>query len=535
MTTAIRISNRPPGDPDPDRWERPYEPGVVYQITDEVPKLHIGLPTKLKGDHSVQSPGKLELGKHENGLHWYAWIPLAKISTDRRYGQFETTLFTPAAHHFACYLWPERLFERAQLFRVMEDIEAELRQSVLWDSSPHAARAWVDRVESWSNAAGPRLLDALEKVELPAARALLAQPEAGRSWSEGKMLGLRRNGSPERRLLTAWATRRTRQLGDWRDELERCCRDATQQVEVRAGNPMAQERNRAQLSRHMQQLDHAQRVLGTLGGLRLLHGLTDPVLTFELTPSMQRDHRLRRLLAAFAPPPSERWVDREAALSSLPPIRATDLFELWGAIQVVRALRQIGWHGPAPQILGAAPGGQIAPLGCRWRLTRGDWTLVFEHAPDVLHRGHGPSVEQRSADRLTWAMEGVDDDHLFSNFRLEPDYAIRLYGPNGVSLAIGDASLADPKHQEGDKVGTIARYREQVGWRTPAGHLCRVHPIGLFLTLPGPAALWTDTELPQKAAEWDCRVLYARPGAPPAELVDPVGHLIETLVRATSA
>jgi hypothetical protein len=79
---------------------------------------------------------------------------------------------------------------------------------------------------------------------------------------------------------------------------------------------------------------------------------------------------------------------------------------------------------------------------------------------------------------------------------------LRVRGPGGAAMAIGDACLADPvHHQEKDaKAHIVNYYRRSMFWRTE-DRVVGCDPHGAFVLLPGPPEGWADLETKTRALD----------------------------------
>jgi hypothetical protein len=236
------------------------------------------------------------------------------------------------------------------------------------------------------------------------------------------------------------------------------------------------------------------------------------------SPLFQRDHRLRRLLQAFAPPFSESLSPVESLRSQYPPVFLNGLWELWGAVWLATEFRLLGFAG------GCSTDGTDVVKSCSWRFQRGDVVLEldYESGPVLVDHERLPLPHERDVPALEWAArnQDVDVDRPFfgSEPRCSPDYTLRITTPNGRSLMVGDACLASPKHhgkgqdKRGAKPLTVEHYRRTIGWAID-GQVVRCHPMGGFVVFPSPATAWTDFE--QLPGARDCTLLCPSPRGDP--------------------
>lgn len=495
---------------------RPWRDGAICIIDDEEPFLRLkvagGKLSAARGtDTSVLVKDDLDVWK------WHP-IPPKSVSTDRAFGAFELPLAVPAVT-LRAYVLPRRLLDPPAVLRMAEDIRHELGLSI-WsdDVSP---RTWSSASARW------RPLDesdlALVRRELHGARDLLRAPsmDLGPRW-------VRAAGAPEVRLVPAWAQARGRALqvavtqaeGDLRRMDERARRRLPP---ARAKERVEQWARRASFAEEARRLRVEVLALGAQVGTAA--GLT-------LTPSMQRDHRLRRLLAALSPPMDEQVVMNEAALSHLPPMRLPRLFEVWCAVWLARTLRSAGFVGTAEPV--TAAGGAVAC--CRWALVGRGIRLVLEYEPDPERVEDTPSTTcQREQSALEWAAGHSAPVGWFGlDASLSPDFGLRAEGPGGrVAFALGDATLSDPERggKELEKIRKVDEYAKTIAWNA-GGTAVMSTARTSFVLVPGPAERWSDHE--RLAAIRDCHLLPVHPTAADDTAGQRLRTIVDRLVRAIS-
>jgi hypothetical protein len=214
---------------------------------------------------------------------------------------------------------------------------------------------------------------------------------------------------------------------------------------------------------------------------------------------VQRDHRLRRLLAAFVPPRSNHPSVTEGSLSRYPPALLTGVFELWGAVWMVDTLRRHGFTDAGQVEVEWSAGGL---LGARWTLQHPQGVrLVLDYEPDPVRvqPEAAPPVHERKASAFAWAarQRPLDAARPFvaATEAASPDYLLRITTPMGPTLLVGDASLTDPRFPQGGtrKTLKVADYVRTIAWETDAG-LVRCHPLGGFVLFTPPQKAWADLE-----------------------------------------
>lgn len=500
----------------------PYEPQCLYQIDDAAPGLYFAIdsehPCRLpKGDR-----GQLERQDGTADPWWWRWQPVRRIAEERRFGLYQTQLRSPSATTLRCYMWPSKLLDRLQILTILEDIERELDTEVTWDEPGiHQTRAYVVDAPDQPTPTD-RLLSQIER-ELSAVRDMARNPyreietPAARQ-HRGGMVDV-----PENRVPPMWGRKRVRDLTQLRDRhlrardaLPAASNNSRSRTQKQRAPRMSLEDQRAAHERRARRADSLRTQI--LVAIRPWRDLANS-MEFQLTPAMQRDYRLRTLLYAFTPPVHERLTVEQARLSLLPPLRATDLFELWGAVRLATWIRELGWDAQPPQVIGPAIADGVGGIiRCIWDFQRGERRLRFEYGPQVHAldlTGLPPLHERGPRTAQSWAATRQRQDRLVAHIDMTPDYAITIRNSERPVLAIGDASLADPGYQkrrqesrEG-KIAKVARYRKTVSWWTQ-GDLVAHHPLGSFVVFPGPAERWADFE--REAAERDCWLLCPTPG-----------------------
>ncbi len=252
----------------------------------------------------------------------------------------------------------------------------------------------------------------------------------------------------------------------------------------------------------------------------------------QLSPLFQRDHRLRLLLRAFAPNPSEAIAESQSERSSYPPVTLNHLWEIWGIAWIAKQLRGLGFSG-------------ICSLEtiksvkrCSWHLER-DGVVIkldFEAEPAFIDYEHMPPVHERAVPALEWAArhQKINSDRPFlgSEEKCSPDYLIRIITSTTSALLVGDASLASSEHHiplkknMKSKPQVVEKYRRTIGW-AHGDQLIRCHPMGAFVVFPPPAQAWNELETIDHAR--DCMLLCPSP-LDDAEASARLKTLLETIV-----
>ena len=209
----------------------------------------------------------------------------------------------------------------------------------------------------------------------------------------------------------------------------------------------------------------------------------------------------------------------ESSRSHYPPVFLNDLWELWGAVWLVKEFRRLGFKSVSSK--GVTDG----MASWSWQLRRDDIVLEldYEAHPTFIDYSKLPPAHDRDMPALEWAARNQTFDKerpfLGTEPKCSPDYILRITTPEGKSLVVGDASLASPKHhgkavdkqdttKQHTKPHTVERYRRTIGW-VSEGRLVRCHPMGGFIVFPPPATAWKDFERLPGAS--DCTLLCPSP------------------------
>jgi hypothetical protein len=495
---AVRV-----GAPDGTATEYPWDPDAWYIVRDDCPFLDVlvdGYAIRAVDTH-VQLPARDEPGP--DGASWQRWDLASDLARERRLGEMVLPLKVPKGCWLRCYVIPTRLLGLSDVIQMIDDIEVELGTAVAWErSAHHPERVWSRRKQG--DASAPEQLLVLVEEELRAARSIRYQPfvELGPHARRGLPL-------PENAVVSHWAARRLGQL-----------REAERLIGARVDEAMRLQKHRKAPKRVQRIQEEVDRLTGLTQGVEALRTDVSPlVIQAELStplspgPSYQRDHRLRRLLRAFAAPAVEIISPIEAPRSSYPPVRLNRLWELWGAVWLANRLRALGFEG------GATPRGAEGLLSCTWVLRRNEIEIELDYEPDPALVDHAalPAAHERVIPALEWAstQQELDADRPFLGLeeRCSPDYLLRISTPQARALVVGDACLATPEfHGTGQakaKPHTVEHYRRTLGWVVD-GSVVRCHPMGGFVVFPPPESSWSAFE--QLDDVRDCSLLAPSPG-----------------------
>jgi hypothetical protein len=476
--------------PDGTPHEHEFDPGIYYIVDDRKPEIDY----LVEGQNLAPKPPFGEFQHVEKPFDpsvptWRRWSFGQDQSRRRRLGVVEAPLKVPKDITLRCYLIPQKLVSPPDFWAMVADIEEETDRQVAWDTTEpqsHSRRSWISGKVSEQTLTA-ELCRAVER-ELLAAHGLVRHPI-----SEPAAIGRGEQRVPELAIVSHWAVRRVTQL---RDRIERLTESIVhydgrlreRPPEARASD-ITEKRSAA-----VQLRATAESVARRASALMRREDLPTPV---AFTALAQREPRLRSLLSAFAPPRSEMAGVSPSKWSTYSPITLNDLFERWGAVWMARQLRALGFQGPPPE----ATGGDDL-TGARWSFRRGsvEIHLDYEPHPRLLELTGVPTISERRepAARTAARAQISDPDRplcALENSASSPDYVLRVTGPRGARLAVGDASLADPAHN-GDsppKFSEINKYRSSIHWWTNGG-LLSCDRLGSFLVLPGPPEIWRAVE-----------------------------------------
>lgn len=484
-------------------------PTHLYSVWDDRPFLLIGFADHGEADLAERCKTHQHIVPHDQSQHgapprgserWWALYPVASSRTtvgeERRYGRIDVELTAPMAVSFACVVHPRKYFTPSTFRRMLDEIRDHFGWSIEWDSPASPVHSGTFGVSGE---------DAVERLVANIQQEL----QGVRQW----LRVLQRDGdaaaafAPEARLVAAWQTRRAKVL---RTQIAR--------QEVFLANAVAGSGGRALPEKRLQDValsaERARLALRDLMGLaarqRLAHG------PFALSPRMQRDHRLRRLLRAFAPTRRERWSDVVSGEpSELPPLKAADVFEYWCAAVLANAARECGWALEGQEGRSDQPDGGV-PVFHQSTFRKDDCRLTICFQPDVAE------TQARSVDfvdvRGQQGVEAVaarrgDVDGLVAYGKETPDFALLLVLADGRrAFAIGDAALTDPaRGGPREKIERMIRYRDRIAWRA-SGRTHRCQETCTFVMFPGPQSTWDGVLAPVPC---DSVVLCADPAADP--------------------
>jgi hypothetical protein len=499
----------------------PWDPSTWYIIRDDCPHLDIlttSYGARPRGETTLQPLGD----PAPEGEKWQRWNLEADLASHRRLGEASLSLKVPKDCTLRCYVVPTLLLSYRDVFAMLEDIETELQIAAVWDRiTERPERSWSRRGDGGATMTPSELVHLVD-VELRAALWVRRDPftELGPQSRRGLPLA-------ENALVSHWAARRLGQLqhGAAVVATER----KTLYAKASRRNPDGRQSKIEDEIKRLASLEHKLAELL----VHLAHLINDVELMAVVypSPSFQRDHRLRQLLRAFAPRFSEALSAVESSRSHYPPVFLNDLWELWGAVWLVKEFRRLGFKSVFSK--GVADGVK----SWSWQFRREDIVLDldYEADPTFIDYNRLPPAHERDVPALEWAARNQEFDVERPFFGTEPqcspDYILRITTPKGKTLVVGDASLASPKHhgktgKQHTKPHTVERYRRTLGWINE-GQVFRCHPMGGFIMFPSPATAWKDFQ--QLPGASDCTLLC------PSPLGDPeASRRLENLLAAVA-
>lgn len=492
-------------DGDGTSTEHPWDPETWYLVRDDQPYLDIR--TSGMGVQAPRGPNIMKLPDAcGEGSQWQRWDLSEELSRKRRFGEVSVKLNLPRNGSLQCYVIPAALLNFRDVITMVEDVEAETGFAAAWDLvEERLDRSW-SRPRNQPRSSPPTEILAKVNEEMGAANSIRRDPFM-------ELAPASRQGTPlaENAIVSQWAMRRSSQLRNLEERLSASLKAEKSRQALH--NP---EKRQERIDMEVARLDA---LLDSSNKSRTI--LTRFVSELELgthiypSPLLQRDQRLRLLLRAFSPNPSEAIAESASTRSSYPPLVLNRLWELWGIVWIARQLRSLGFDG-----LCSIEAVETVTR-CAWRLTRGDITveLDFEADPVLVDYDHLPPLQERKVPVLEWAAchQKLDEDRPFLGLEMKcsPDYLIRVTAPGEKTLLVGDACLSSPLHHGGggDKLGSkpyaVERYRRTIAWAT-GDQVVRCHPMGGFVLFPPPSEAWHEfTTLPGAS---DCMLLCPSPG-----------------------
>ncbi|MBK9034628.1 MAG: hypothetical protein IPL61_25745 [Myxococcales bacterium] len=460
---------------------------MVFSIDDARPWVLIGFGESGSSATAITRSSQQFVVRHDPSIHgavpragfaWWACCPLApsreSIGDGRRFGRFDIEIVEPREVVVTCIVWPGKYFGPNEYRRVLDEIYTEYGRTVEWLPGADAVRSYTRRRSGVRRNAD---VAAATVRELRACQQWLA---VNRSKSEEAL--------PEQGLVAAWAMRRALMLAAIRDQLE-----AHRRAERDLASAGGEIPSPAQRKRVEEAADAITQLFYQVSQVaRRLHGKLGP---FRLSPAMQRDHRLRRLMDAFVATERERWADAQTdAFSESPPLRATRVFELWCTARIVASLELLGWEVSGRRTFFSEPDGGM-PIHHEVVLRRTGDVAQLEYQPAIKDLGVSGLLDMHRRGRQGIDILGARPTApvgLVSYGRETPDFAIRYTSADGRrAFAIGDATLTDPERGGVSlKIDKMITYRDRVAWRID-GRLIRCEGAGTFIVLPGPAAQWS--------------------------------------------
>ena len=502
---------------------------LTHLIRDDRPFLPIRhvRSGKLSVRHQSEQMAKMskeELAKYGLEGNWYKLFPMPpkQISQERSFGH--VTIELNQGLDISCYLIPAKLLSVEQVIWMVRDIEAEMDAVPLWaleGSSP--LRPYVKHTNLVDNR--PFYTELIDESTSEYKGAIHL---SGQSREEIGPRMIRMLPTPEEGLRAAWAKRRSHQLKHCIRDLNSDLRD----IDSRLSDPRRNHDRESLMQAHNEctnSLKRAQILVRRLNTL-ISHS---PCFSLQLTPEMQRDYRLRRLLRAFQPRTHEVWQFTHGERSTLPPTRLPDIFEVWVAVMLVQWLTRMGFSKKRMARKSIRSRGTL--ISAEWELQLQNVTAKVQYEPDPPCVDHVPPLNERSTSALQWAGAAPDlGSQLYSvDQSSAPDFIIQVSGPNGSAMAIGDATLADPDHTNprSSKMQKLSHYRSTIGWSTPPT-VTTCHLKGAFVVYPGTEKDWHL--LADAAARQDCQLICAHPTEKDKDVPQRFSEMVSALISAVS-
>ncbi|MER9304371.1 hypothetical protein [Mesorhizobium sp. M0496] len=483
----------------------PWKPDACYLIRDDHPYLDF----LTRGHPAQPSHRETKVSKLselcEDGMQWQRWDLSEELSRQRRLGEVSAVLKFPKDSVLRCYVIPTALISYRDVVAMAEDIESELGFAAVWDMlADRPGRTW-SRPVSGPRSSTPAEIMSLLEDEIRAAGSIRNDPFTELAPHSRQDVPLAENA-----LVSHWATRRSGQVCDLAKVLQR----ALETMAAKSGRKNPGNRQ-TKINAEVERLSSILRGLGDVR-TRLAGFVRDIELGTRIHPSplFQRDHRVRSLLRAFAPTPSEAISEVESARSHYPPLFLNRLWELWGIVWIAKELRRQGFSGLCTvEVVESVKRSS-------WHLTRGEVVieLDFEAEPVFIDYDRIPPAHERATPALEWAARHQDLDverpFIGTELKCSPDYLVRITTPTQKALLVGDACLASSEHHgksgeiTNSKPYTVEKYRRTIGWSTE-DQVVRCHPMGGFVVFPPPARAWSSLETIPGAS--DCTLLCPSP------------------------
>jgi hypothetical protein len=504
-----------------------YTEGEVCLVFDELPELILRCTNKgkLKGKDkeiiNLEQGKRLALGLTGN-WHSYPVYTKKNISTERGFGFSSFTLDYPKVT-VSYYVIPSKILSPIDVLWMIRDIEKMFGSFQVWSDDNNKMRAYANSNEYNAFINHTSTLIKYVKEELLAAQALTRSP-----YEEMQPNNLSYVILPENNLVTSWAVKRHNELVAIESKLR------VNAAELRDRSP--KEILPSRLQELNTRLENNSLFRDDIGAIiaQLTRYIKDHPGFIELSPAMQRDYRLRKLLHAFAPPKKETLTFEKSMLSTLPPILLPDLFEIWCSAVLVRWLEVLGFKLSSSRPFKDETSGRL--VGFIGDMLFEDIVVSLNYEVQPRRLQGIPKNSDRTETALEWAgRTQCADDELFGIVnQCTPDFIIKITGPKGFALAIGDATLADPEYitNAGTKENKLNTYRYGLGWRI-AGETIGCHARGIFLMYPGPHNQWSKLE--ENLSEYDCYLFSPVPSnefiAPPESF----RHMIHSLISSVSS
>lgn len=528
---------------------------AALRVSDDMAWVDLGFvkqPSRDLQDRLLRagSGGKLipSPEQHDAELVWVRWELWSKPD-ERRRGEFLLGGGDTEVPALRVYVEPGRIFSPEQHQQMVDDITGALLDAT-WETERSTPGVRVERVAGEQAIAEliervrQELHDAASVMRAPATELVPARP------GERGLLGAQHltytMELPENHVVGWWAAHRSRELH--RAEIEAQSQLDRRRVELSRISPSVASARWRDVSEGMKE---GERVLETVQELRRLvsrWARAEPPRLWMIGPAVTRDPRRRRLLEVLRSSVEASTIAASLLLSRFRERTFAELFEIWGAVAIVQAVRSLGWRPvDAPRVRWIA---SWSPERIVWSFLREEGerlNIVYEpHAearPLAPRPPRGPLLERLQ--RAVASMDPQTEPRLISAKSIaSPDYALVLHAGDRVAFAVGDAiasdfkwlkrsGKSDPWEQVRIKLTKLStEYAPNIAWWSP-GAITTCSAPASFVLVPGDGERWlAEKSLADEADLRNVLLLGALPrGLQEGEHIDSarVEGIIETL------
>ncbi len=478
--------------------------------------------------------------------NWWCWSPLgtrADMIENRRCGSFILRFAQPVGLTVRVVLFSERIFAPEAFAEMVQDIETAFPYGVWDDPDRSPARSGTRPMPRIAPDPRPvtSLLGSIAE-ELAAARRIVGRPlwelvpaAPGRPHLPGALACARSFDVPENRVAASWVRLRLRHLRDCSTRVTEALAalqdhgaailDARGSVPVEAWRT-AHRTNTARLCALLARLADQEQ---TLRGLQRRCDALHVPPRWTMTPAIRRRADPGRLAAAHYAV-DHPWAELSELRQALLPLRTTPfLFEIWAALELVRAIEATEFVQVGPPEIhamtthAAIPG---LPTRATWTFARGDLTLRLMLGP-TARRFPG-----RPAHGHAWAhlsLPSVDVAGMYASLHghrrvligigdsIEPDYVLLLTRGDQDAFCVGDALCCDASYAKApesvrDKLIRVRRtYARRLAWIDADGRLVPCIGSACFVIIPRPV----DVDLEEHPEEQEVLLMATSPGPDP--------------------